>query len=69
MGKAAVAFKPTSRPHTTMTGFLTHHVGHKNVHQPVKGAHTKSDKEPMSTSEYKGHVAKYERQKNGRGRQ
>lgn len=48
--------QPTSRAHTTMTGFLTHHVGHKNVHQPVKGARTKSDVAPMSTSAYNGHM-------------
>lgn len=69
MAKSAVAYKPTSRPHTTLTGDLSHHVGHKNVHTPVKGAHTKSDVGPMSTGEYKGHVGKYERQKNGRGKQ
>jgi hypothetical protein len=60
---------PTSRQHTTLTGDLSHHVGHKNAHKPVVGSKTKSDVAPMSTSEYKGHVGKYERQKNGTGRQ
>lgn len=59
---------PTSRPHTTMTGIMTHHIKHPNPTRPIKGAHTRTDKAPMSTGEYKGHIGKYERLKNGTGR-
>lgn len=59
--------RPRSRPHTTMTGVLTHHIPHTPATKPVKGVHTRTDKAPMSTSEYKGHIGKYARHLNGTG--
>lgn len=58
---------PRSRPHTTMTGIMTHHTKYPNPTRPIKGAHTRTDKEPMSTGEYKGHVRRYESHVNGAG--
>jgi hypothetical protein len=38
-----------------MGGDLSHNVT-ESPHRPVKGARTKTDREPMSTSDYHGHI-------------
>jgi len=58
--------RPISRPHTTMTGFLTHHVG-PSVLKAHKGASTRTNKAAMSTDKYRGHIGKYESHINGAG--
>jgi hypothetical protein len=51
-----------------MTGIMSHHVsGIPNISRGFTGKKTKTDKAPMSTGEYKGHIGKYESHKNGAG--
>jgi hypothetical protein len=38
-----------------MGGDLSHNVT-ESPHRPVKGSRTKTDREPMSTPEYHGHI-------------
>jgi hypothetical protein len=50
-----------------MTGVLTHHVT-KSPAMPIVGKNTTTDKAPMSTKEYSGHIGSYGRHLNGTGR-
>lgn len=59
--------RPRSRPHTTMTGVLTHHIPHTPATSPVRGVKTRTDKGPMSTGEYSRHIGKYQSHLNGAG--
>ena len=59
--------RPISRPHTTMTGKMTTHIGPATVAKPVRGMKTKTDKAPMSTPDYSKHQRSYSSHLNGAG--
>jgi hypothetical protein len=56
--------RAVARPHSTMAQGLTHPVT-KSPTSPIIGKKTRTDKAPMSTKEYSGHIGSYERHLKG----